>query len=97
MEAKQLPIKKVECVHSGQYHAYGDSFSVWDITLEDNAEVSEEDILAYCFAEISKHKVQSKKEWQENYDDAGSYFSGYYELVKTPQGYRYTKCSPYTD
>ena len=97
MEAKQLPIKEVKHVHSGQYHAYGDSFSVWDIILEDNAEVSEKDILAYCFAELSKRKVQSKAEWSASHGDASSYFSGYYELTRIPQGYRYTKCSPYTD
>lgn len=97
MEAKKLPIKEVKCIHVGQYRPYGDSFYVYEIILEDNAEVSEEDILAYCFAEISKRKVQSKAEWSANYDDANSYFSGYYELVQTPQGYRYTKCSPYTD
>lgn len=30
MEATQLPIKEVKCTHSGQYHAYGDSFTVMD-------------------------------------------------------------------
>lgn len=97
MEATQLPIKEVKCTHSGQYHAYGDSFTVWQITLEDNADVTREDILAYCFAELSKRKVQSKQEWSANHGDASKYFSGYYELTGTGQTYTYTVCSPYTD
>ena len=35
METINVPIKEVIHVHSGQYHAYGDSFSVWDIILEE--------------------------------------------------------------
>jgi hypothetical protein len=97
MDIKQLPIKEVKHVHSGQYHAYGDSWSVWDIVLEEGTKVSEADMLEYCFAELSKHKVQSKKEWSENHGDAGSYFAGYYELIPTSTGYTYKKCSPYTD
>jgi hypothetical protein len=97
MDITQLPIKEVQHVHSGQYHAYGDSWSVWNITLEDNAEVEREDILNYCFSELSKRKVQSHKEWSEHYGDASSYFSGYYELTKTGNVYTYKVCSPYTD
>lgn len=97
MKATQLPIKEVKCTHSGQYHAYGDSFTVWQITLEDDANVTREDILAYCFAELSKRKVQSRQEWSANHGDAGKYFSGYYELTGTGQTYTYTVCSPYTD
>ena len=97
METINVPIKEVIHVHSGQYHAYGDSFSVWDIILEEGAELTPDEILPYCFAELSKRKVQSKSEWSARHSDAGSYFSGYYELTKIPQGYKYTVCSPYTD
>ena len=97
METINVPIKEVIHVHSGQYHAYGDSFSVWDIILEEGVELTPEEILPYCFAELSKRKVQSKQEWSANHGDAGKYFSGYYELIGTRQTYTYTVCSPYTD
>lgn len=63
METINVPIKEVIHVHSGQYHAYGDSFSVWDIILEEGVELTPEEILPYCFAELSKRKVQSKSDW----------------------------------
>ena len=97
MKTINSPIKEVKCIHSGQYHAYGDSYYVYDITLQDGVDLSKEEILSYCFGTISKRKVQSKKEWEANWKSADSYFSGYYELVKTPKGYKYTVCSPYTD
>ena len=97
MEITQLPIKEVKCVHAGQRHAYGDSFYEYEIHLEGNAKVSEEGILAYCFAEISKRKVQSRPEWQHACGDMGKYFAGYYELYPTSYGYKYVTCSPYTD
>ena len=97
METINDPIKEVKCTHAGQYHACGDSFYEYEIHLNDGVTLDEEDILPYCFAEISKRKVQSKKEWQENHFNMSKYFSGYYELTKTPYGFRYVTCSPYTD
>ena len=97
MEVKPFPIKETKCNHAGQYHAYGDSFYEYEIYLEDNAEISEEEILTFCFTTLSKRKVQSKAEWQKACGNMGKYFSGYYELTKTPYGYKYITCSPYTD
>jgi hypothetical protein len=97
MEITQSPIKEVKCTHAGQYHAYGDSFYEYEIHLNDGVTFDTEDILPYCFSEISKRKVQSRAEWQKACGDMGKYFSGYYEIVKTPYGFKYTVCSPYTD
>ena len=59
METINDPIKEVKCIHSGQYHAYGDSYYVYDITLQDGVDLSKEEILSYCFGTISKRKVCS--------------------------------------
>jgi hypothetical protein len=86
-----------ECIRSGQKGPYQDSESVYKITVEEGKDYSEEDILDYCFTVISRHKVQSYREWCENHGDMGKYFSGYYTLNATQGGYMYTKVSPYTD
>lgn len=97
MEITQLPIKEVKCVHAGQRYAYGDSFYEYEIHLEPGQTVSREDIIAYCFAEISKRKVQTKEEWRQACGDMGKHFAGYYELYSTDYGYKYIVCLPYTD
>ena len=97
IEAINNPIKEVKCVHSGQYHAYGDSFYVYEIYLKDGVNLDEKEILSYCFDTISRRKVQSIQEWQLNHYNPDKYFSGYYELLKTSYGYKYRVCLPYTD
>ena len=97
METINNPIKEVICTHAGQYYPYSDAFYEYEIHLNDGVTFNEEDILPYCFSEISKRKIQSKKEWQQACGDAGKYFSGYYEIAKTPYGFKYTVCKPYTD
>ena len=57
----------------------------------------DEDVLDYCFKEISRRKMQSRREWSEAHGDPDKYFAGYYELIKTDYGYKYTVCFPYTD
>lgn len=94
---KQLPIKEVKQVHAGQYRPYGDTFDVWEIYLEEGESFDREDVLVFCFTELSRRKVQSKQEWNANHGNADAYFSGYYELEKTSYGYKFTVCSPYTD
>jgi hypothetical protein len=86
-----------ECIRSGQKGAYGDHEEIYKITVEEGKDYSEEDILNYCFTVISRHKVQSYREWCDAHGDMGKYFSGYYTLNATPGGYMYTKISPYTD
>lgn len=97
IEAINNPIKEVKCVHSGQYHAYGDSFYVYEIYLKEGVDLDKEEILSYCFGAISRRKVQSRQEWQSNHYNPDKYFSGYYELLKTSYGYQYKVCLPYTD
>ena len=90
-----MKVEKVVCTHAGQYNAYGDSFYVYEVHVE--GKCTKKEVLDYCFKKISKRKVQSKEEWSKAHGDAGKYFAGYYELIKTDYGYKYTVCSPYTD
>jgi hypothetical protein len=90
-----MEVKEVKCTHAGQYRAYGDSYYVYELYLE--GDYSKEDVLDYCFKEISRRKMQSRREWSEAHGDPGKYFAGYYELIKTDYGYKYTVCFPYTD
>ena len=96
-------IIKVERTHSGQYQRYGDSYYEWNITTN----LPENEVLDYMFDEvckIEKERPPEEKEWQENvrYDgkhahDIGYYFSGYYSIKRTDNGYHFTICHPYTD
>ena len=97
METISDPIKEIKQTHAGQYNPYGDSFYEWEIHLQEGVELEPEEVLPYCFGELSKRKVQTKEEWQQACGDAGKYFAGYYTLTKTPYGYKYVVCSPYTD
>lgn len=97
METKTFEGISHECIRSGQLGAYRDHEAVYKITVEEGKDYSEEDILDYCFTNISKHKVQSRSEWSKACGDMGKYFAGYYTLNATPGGYMYTKVSPYTD
>lgn len=90
-----MEVKEVKCTHAGQYRAYGDSYYVYELYLD--GDYTKEDVLDYCFKEISRRKMQSRSEWSEAHGDPGKYFAGYYELIKTDYGYKYTVCFPYTD
>lgn len=90
-----MEVKEVKCTHAGQYRPYGDSYYVYEVYLE--GDYTKEDVLDYCFKEISRRKMQSRNEWSEAHGDPDKYFAGYYELIKTDYGYKYTVCLPYTD
>ena len=97
METKELPIKEVKCTHAGQHGAYSDSTYEYEIYTTNGCEVPEEDLYPYLCNLMHKSKMQTLKEWRENYGDMGSYFSGYYTLTKTSYGYFFKFVSPYTD
>lgn len=78
---------KIVHVHSGQYRRYGDFYRVWDINDPD---ASPDEILAHFFKD--KQPLPNAAEFSANY-----YFRGYYKLVKTEYGYRFTICEPYCD
>lgn len=90
-----MEVKEVKCTHTGQYRPYGDSYYVYELYLD--GDYTKEDVLDYCFKEISRRKMQSRNEWSEAHGDPDKYFAGYYELIKTDYGYKYTVCFPYTD
>ena len=90
-----MEVKEVKCTHAGQYRPYGDSYYVYELYLD--GEYTKEDVLDYSFKEISRRKMQSRSEWSEAHGDPDKYFAGYYELIKTDYGYKYTVCFPYTD
>lgn len=87
---------KIVHVHSGQYRRYGDYYRVWDINDPD---ASPDEILAHFFKDgqpLPNAAEFSAKTWKGGSDPA-YYFRGYYKLVKTEYGYRFTICEPYCD
>lgn len=93
--------------HCGQYRPYGDFFRTWEIETD----LTQEEVIEKCFAELYTTKVPQKEEWEDNirYDgkhfgDADYYFRGYYNLersfyslVKDAKVYRFTVCEPFAD
>lgn len=87
---------KVIQTSAGQTGPYSDTRDSWQIHLEGEA-MTEEEVFGYCFKNLSKRKVQTKKEWLSAFGDAGKHFAGYYTLTKSPFGYVYTHVKPFTD
>ena len=94
----QKKLFEAKKTHSGQYKRYGDSFYEWEITTD----LPKEKVLEKCFTELAKAEYPTKEEWQKNIinekkGDLRYYFYGYYDLVKTNNGYNFIVCHPYTD
>ena len=53
--------------------------------------------LPVCFQLAHRTRIQTKAEWQRNHFDAAKYFSGYYELIRSPSGYRFVLVTPHAD
>jgi len=81
----------IECVHSGQYHPYGDTFRVYNIKTNDENKESILDVVKIALG----YDVPQKKDW--NCGDIDDYFNGYCEVEEIDGGFKYTKCEPYTD
>lgn len=81
----------VECIHGGQYHPYGDTFRVFNIKCDDDDPNNILKIMKIHYG----YEVPLKKDWNQH--NIFSYFEGYCEVVKTDDGFKYTKCEPYTD
>ena len=81
--------------HSGQYRAYGDSFTEWEILTEK----SEADVLNWCLSNLCKKSLPSYDDWKKNAysGDYAYYFSGYYTICPIQGGYHFTICHPYAD
>lgn len=84
-------IYEVECVHSGQYRPYGDTFRVFNITTNDKDSASILEVMRSLYG----YDVPLKKDW--NPCDIDCYFNGYCEIEAIDGGFKYTKCEPYTD
>lgn len=87
----------VKQTRAGQTHRCGDRVDEWEITTEGGCEVKEEVLLPVCFQLAHRTRIQTKAEWQRNHFDPGKYFSGYYELIRSPSGYRFRVTTPYSD
>lgn len=83
---------EIECVHSGQYHPYGDTHRVFAINTR--LQLTDAQIL-YIMNDKYGYDVPLKKDW--NSHDCMSYFRGYCEITKTDFGYKYDKVEPYDD
>lgn len=86
-----------ECnqTHSGQYRPYGDTFKEYSIetTCQDR------DIVVDMIKTILRPEdkdIPVKEEWAK-LPGPDNYFNGYYTIEKISDGWRYTKCEPYTD
>lgn len=82
---------EVECIHSGQYHPYGDTFRVFEIITSNKDPMSILNVMKEMFG----YDVPLKKDW--NSHDCYCYFKGYCEISTINGGFKYTKCEPYTD
>ena len=81
----------IDIIHVGQYHPYGDFFRVFDI----HTECQDPDIILQVVKDNLRYDVPLKKDW--NPHDPDCYFTGYCEVTKIDDGFRYTKCEPYDD
>ena len=84
-------VYEVECVHSGQYRPYGDTFRVFNITTKDKDSESVLEVMKSLYG----YDVPLKKDWNPGSIDC--YFNGYCEIEAIDGGFKYTKCEPYTD
>lgn len=82
-------------IHTGQYHPYGDSFLVIDIKTTCQNKDIVVDTIKTCIC--PEHKNTPVKEEWKKMSGPSNYFAGYYTIEKIDNGWRYTKCSPYTD
>ena len=82
---------KVECVHCGQHHPYGDTHREYNILCEDSTEDEIQELMRVFF----NYNVPLKKDW--NHHDCMSYFNGYCEITKIDGGFKYDKVEPYDD
>ena len=87
----------VKQTRAGQTHRYGDSVDEWEITTEGGCEIPQEVLLPVCFKLAHRTRIQTKAEWQQNHFNPAKYFSGYYELIRSPTGYRFVLVTPYAD
>ncbi len=86
---------KVETVHVGQRHRYGDSFYEFRVFTKEN--LDRETVIQLTDNRRISHKWQSKEEWKNNYSNADAYFSGYCDIQPQKYGYFVQYCEPYTD
>ena len=97
MIMENLRIINGKQTRAGQTHRCGDRVDEWEITTEGGFEVKEEVLLPVCFQLAHRTHIQTKAEWQRNHFDAAKYFSGYYELIRSPSGYRFVLVTPHAD
>lgn len=86
-------VYEVTWVHSGQYHAYGDTYRVATIKTKDTNPNSILEIMKTFY----RYNVPLKKDWDSKSKTMSEYFAGYCTVESIPGGFKYTKCEPYDD
>ena len=86
-------VYEVTWIHSGQYHAYGDTYHVAEIKTADTNPDSILEIMRVFYRE----NVPLKKDWDNKRKTMEEYFAGYCEVTPIDGGFKYTKCEPYDD
>lgn len=89
---------EAECLHAGQYHAYGNSVYKYTIKVYPKAELDytllEESIIPQAMKDCYGHSTQHR----EDCTDMCKYFTGWYTLAKEGENiYTYEYVEPYCD
>lgn len=84
---------EVKFIKGGQLGPYKDSVYVYEVHIEPNETISEEEILKAC----NNGRRLPIQEWKKRWDSAEDYFRGHYILTKTSYGFSYIGTDPYTD
>ena len=86
-------VYEVTWIHSGQYHAYGDTYRVAKIKTKDTNPNSILEIMKIFYRE----NVPLKKDWDNKRKTMSEYFAGWCTVEAIPEGFKYVKCEPYDD
>ena len=84
-------------VHTGQYHRYGDNYTVYVIETDESIEAVKEFVKTLTNTPEKEEFMKAWRKGGEHDGDFGYYFAGYHELTAVEGGYRLSICYPFTD
>lgn len=96
-----MKVRETKLVHTGQYHPYGDAFTVWEVyTEEPMAEFQE--VLDWCRENLVKDDLplesDAMERWRAKTMSWSEYFSGWLRLERPEEKkWVFTHVRPYAD